>query len=99
MKLAFTPPAGSSGADFTAMAKARELFIASVVHKAFVEVNEKGTEAAAATAVTMRATAAPMDEPVEFKADRPFVFVIHDVDLKTILFVGRVTEPSMKLQG
>jgi serpin B len=68
-----------------------------VLHKAFVEVNEKGTEAAAATAVMMPAKeAAPVSVPFTptFKADRPFAFLIRDVKTDSILFLGRMTNPK-----
>ena len=81
-------------ADFSGMDGTRELYISKVVHKAFVEVNEKGTEAAAATAVIMVFGAAPgrPRHPV-FRADHPFVFLIRDNRSGSILFVGRVTDP------
>ena len=71
----------------------RDLFIADVVHKAFVSVDEAGTEAAAATAVVMELTAVP-GEPVEVTIDRPFIFLIRDIETGAILFVGRVLNPS-----
>jgi len=82
-----------SKADFSGMDGNRHgLAIAAVLHKAFVEVNEEGTEAAAATAVT--AVAAALQAPVPaFKADRPFLFLIQDNRTGTILFMGRVTNP------
>ena len=82
----------SEQADFSGMTGRRELFISEVVHQAFVSVDEAGTEAAAATAVMMAPTSA-MAEPVEMTADRPFVFLIRDLETGTILFVGRVVEP------
>ena len=87
------PLAFSGGADFSGMTGNRDLFIAEVVHKAFVSVDEAGTEAAAATAVVMP-MAMPPEEPVEVNANRPFVFLIHDIETGTILFVGRVINPS-----
>ena len=87
------PLAFSGGADFSGMTGNRDLFIAEVVHKAFVSVDEAGTEAAAATAVVMP-MAMPPEEPVEVNANRPFVFLIHDIEAGTILFVGRVINPS-----
>jgi len=82
----------SEQADFSGMTGQRDLFISEVVHKAFVSVDEKGTEAAAATAVIMKLTAA-VEEPVEVTMDRPFVFLIRDLETGAILFVGRVVEP------
>jgi serpin B len=83
----------SDAADFSGMTGKRDLFIQAVVHKAFVSVDEKGTEAAAATAVVMRLTAAP-PQPVEVTLDRPFLFLIRDVQTGAILFVGRVMNPK-----
>lgn len=83
----------ASTADFSGMTGSRELFISEVVHKAFVSVDEEGTEAAAATAVMMTLSASP-EEPVEFTANRPFIFLIRDNPTGTILFAGRVMNPS-----
>ena len=80
-------------ADFSGMTGTRELYISDVIHKAFVAVDESGTEAAAATAVIMRLSAAPA-EPVHVTVDRPFIFLIRDIETGTILFVGRVMDPS-----
>lgn len=80
-------------ADFTGMTERRELYIDDVYHKAFVAVDEKGTEAAAATAVVMRLTAAPA-EPQEVRIDRPFLFLIRDVETGAILFLGHVVNPA-----
>lgn len=84
----------SSKADFAGMdGRPDWLFIGAVIHKAFVDVNEEGTEAAAATAVTMmaRGTSAP---PPVFRADHPFVFLIQESQTGSILFMGRVTDPT-----
>jgi serpin B len=82
-------------ADFSGMDGQRDLFLSNVVHKAFVDVNEEGTEAAAATAVAVGATSAPPSgEPVEFRADRPFVFMIRDHRTGSILFMGRLANPQ-----
>jgi len=82
-------------ADFSGMNGNRDLFISAVVHKAFVNVDEEGTEAAAATAVVMALKAAPRPEQIpEFRADHPFVFMIRDRQTGAILFMGRVTEPK-----
>ena len=87
------PVAFSDAADFSGMTGKRDLYIAEVVHKAFVAVDEAGTEAAAATAVVMELTAIP-DPPVEVTLDRPFVFLIRDIETGAILFVGRVMNPG-----
>jgi len=87
------PVAFSGAADFSGMTGNRDLFIADVVHKAFVFVDEAGTEAAAATAVVMPLSITP-EEPVEVTVNRPFIFLIHDIETGAILFVGRVVNPS-----
>jgi len=84
----------TGAADFSGMTGAKDLFISAVVHKAYVKVNEEGTEAAAATAVTMKLTAVRPAEPVVFRADHPFLFVIRDNRSESILFVGRVANPQ-----
>jgi serpin B len=89
MPLAFT-----SGADFSGMDGRKDLHISNVIHKAFVDVHEKGTEAAAATAVVMATASAPPETPVKFQADHPFVFVIRDNRTGSILFLGRVSNPQ-----
>jgi serine protease inhibitor len=80
-------------ADFSGMTGGKDLFIGAVVHKAFVDVNEEGTEAAAATGVIMRPTAVMLDPPV-FRADHPFLFLIRDVKSGSVLFIGRVADPK-----
>jgi serpin B len=87
------PEAFSGAADFSGMTGGRDLFISAVVHKAFVDVNEEGTEAAAATGVAMRLTAAPVSPPV-FRADHPFIFLIRHNPTGSILFLGRLTRPA-----
>lgn len=79
-------------ADFSGITRAEPLYISQVRHKAFVEVNEEGTEAAAATGVVMTTRSAPAP-PQVFRADHPFVFLIRDVATGTVLFMGRVTDP------
>jgi serpin B len=79
-------------ADFSGMDGARDLCISAVVHKAFVDVNEEGTEAAAATAVVVIRASAVMQTPV-FRADHPFILAIVDDASKSILFMGRVNDP------
>ena len=88
------PVAFSAGADFSGMTGNPDLFIGEVLHKAFVSVDEAGTEAAAATAVIMELTAMP-GEPVEVTIDRPFIFLIRDIESATILFIGRVVNPGV----
>lgn len=85
---AFTP-----AADFSGMTTAETLRIDEVLHEVFVAVDESGTEAAAATAVVMRATSMPV-EAASFVVDRPFLFAIHDTEHGTPLFVGRVADPG-----
>lgn len=70
-----------------------DLYITDVVHKAFVAVDEAGTEAAAATAVIVGTTSMPM-EPVAVNMDRPFIFMIRDIDTGALLFVGRILDPT-----
>ena len=96
MKTAFDQPRGSANFDRMAPRKPNDyLFISQVFHKTFIAVDEKGTEAAAATAVAMmRATAlAPKQQPVEVKVDRPFIYAIQHVPSGVCLFLGRVTNP------
>ena len=68
----------------------RGLFISAVAHQAFVDVNEEGTEAAAATGVVVEETSVG----TMFLADRPFLFLIHERETGTILFMGRVMDPT-----
>ncbi len=96
MKIAFD----RAKADFTKIADppspADRLFIGNVFHKAFVKVDEKGTEAAAATAVVMpRAGGAP-EQPKQVTVDRPFLFFLRDRQSGLILFAGRVVDPQKK---
>ena len=79
------------GADFTGIHQPDDLYISDVIHQTFVAVDEDGTEAAAATAVVLDGKAAPMG--TEFKADRPFLFFIRDVQTGAVLFLGHVTDP------
>ena len=79
-------------ADFSGMTGQRDLFISNVIHKAFVAVDEKGTEAAAATAVIMETTSMMMYD-VNLIVDHPFIFIIRDLKTGQILFFGRVLNP------
>jgi serpin B len=83
----------TEAADFSGMTGRPDLYIDNVYHKAFVAVDEKGTEAAAATAVVMRPTSMPA-QPVEVTVDRPFLFLIRDVTSGTVLFLGHVVNPA-----
>ncbi|OPL18795.1 MAG: hypothetical protein AVO35_13005 [Candidatus Aegiribacteria sp. MLS_C] len=87
------PSAFSEDADFSGFTGIPDLFISAVVHKAFVKVDESGTEAAAATAVVMAIESMP-PTPVQMNIDRPFMFLIMDRQTGSILFMGRVTDPS-----
>jgi serpin B len=80
--------------DFSCMTDEVKLKIDAVVHKAFIRVDEEGTEAAAATGVSVGVTSMPPpEEIVEMKIDRPFLFVIHDTKTGAVLFLGRVVNP------
>ena len=82
-------------ADFTGISTQEPLYISAVLHKAFVDVNEEGTEAAAATGVVIATRAAMIPrEPLLFRADHPFLFLIVDNRTKSILFLGRVVDPK-----
>ena len=87
------PDAFGDGADFSGMTGSRDLWISEVVHKAFVSVDEKGTEAAAAAAVVMLESG-PGKNPIVVTVDRPFIFLIRDIGTGTVLFLGRVSNPD-----
>ena len=86
------PTAFSDDADFSGMTGKKDLYISNVIHQAYVAVDEKGTEAAAATAVIMRELSA-MPTNV-FRADHPFIFIIQEKETGNILFLGRVIDPT-----
>ena len=88
MPTAFIPDA----ADFSGMNGNRELFISHVIHQAYVDVNEEGTEAAAATGIVVAIGAVPPENL--FVADHPFIFLIVDKETGEILFMGRLSDPS-----
>jgi len=88
MPLAFLPDA----ADFSGIDGTKDLFIQLVVHQAFVDVNEEGTEAAAATGIGLGITSIP--QIVVFRADHPFIFLIQERETGNILFIGRVVNPA-----
>lgn len=92
MRDAFT-----SKADFSGINKNKRdaLMISDVLHKAYIDVTEIGTEAAAATAVTMKLTSAPpTSKPITFRADHPFIFMIYDNQTEQILFIGKLNNPE-----
>jgi len=90
------PTAFTELADFSGMTGKKELMIDEVIHQAFVEVDEKGTEAAAVTAVIMIEMVAPIEPPVPvFRADRPFIFLIQEKETGAILFMGRMLDPTL----
>ena len=80
-------------ADFSGMNGHNGWFISNVVHQAYVDVNEEGTEAAASTGIAMSLKAMPKPPPT-FRADHPFIFLIRDNRTGSILFMGRVLDPT-----
>jgi serpin B len=94
MPLAFSP----GGADFSGMDGKLDLYISTVIHQAFINVDEKGTEAAAATAVVIGATAVrPSSDIKVFNVDHPFIFYIKDNSTGSILFMGKMMNPGLGL--
>lgn len=81
-------------ADFSGISGTNDLYISGVYHKAFVDVNEKGTEAAAATGIMLARSSAP-SMPTIFRADHPFIFLIQEKETGTILFIGKVNKPEV----
>ncbi len=84
----------TDAADLSGITTAEPLTVSAVVHEGFIGVDENGTEAAAATAPVMVATSAQPADPPTLIADRPFLYVVHDLPTGTPLFVGRVLDPS-----
>lgn len=93
VKLAFDPDRG----EFPLLADLDvPIYFSKVIHKTYIDVNEKGTEAAASTVITMRAgSAPPADAPFEMTVNRPFLFMIRDVQTGVILFLGAIENPLM----
>jgi serpin B len=92
---AFTP-----NADFSRLIEGAgpgDLMISQVLHKTFLEIDEKGTEAAAATAIMMERAMImqPTEEPVEFRADHPFLIALRHKETGAVIFMGRVDEPPV----
>ncbi len=79
-------------ADFSGMTGGKDLYISDVVHQAFIDVNEDGTEAAAATMVIMAPTSMP-GEAITLRFDRPFIYLIYNTETNTVLFMGHVVAP------
>jgi serpin B len=90
MSIAFQP----HRANFRAIAET-DLFISQVVHKTFLRIDEKGTEAAAATGIEVEVTSAPAVPPPTFRADHPFLILIRDNPSGAVLFLGRISHPTM----
>jgi serpin B len=92
------PQAFSGAADFSGMTGKPDFAISAAIHKAFIDVGEQGTEAAAATAIVMYATAMhrefPEPPPIVFRADHPFLFILLDTKSGSMLFLGRVADPT-----
>ena len=89
MDLAF-----SRAADFSGMSGDKSLYIDEVIHKAFIEVSESGTKAAAATSALIGLKSALSEDPVRFIADHPFLYLIKDHQTGCIIFLGRLVKPS-----
>ena len=84
----------AGAADLSGIDGSKELYVSNVLHRAVVEVNEDGTEAAAATAVVMMMRSMPIDKPPVFHADHPFIFFVQEKSTKSILFLGRLVKPA-----
>jgi serpin B len=84
----------SEAGDLSGMADRRDIFVSGAIHKAYINVDERGTEAAAATGAVAAGAALHPPKPVEFRADHPFLFLIRDRRTNLILFIGRLTNPS-----
>jgi len=88
LKDAFT-----GNADFSGITEQEKLYISQAIHKATIEINEEGTEAAAATAVVMRKMSVMLDN-VELKVDRPFIYILRNNQTNCIYFIGKVVNPN-----
>jgi serpin B len=93
MLIGFGMKEAFGNADFSNITEKTDLYIDLVKQKSFIEVNESGTEAAAATAVVVKETSAFIGEPINFTADRPFIYAIADKKTGLILFMGKVEMP------
>lgn len=94
-KMGMTDAFDSAKANFSGMTSGNDLFLSAVLHKAYIDVNEKGTEAAAATAAVIALRSMPIrQDPIEMRLDKPFLFVIRHQETGAILFMGRVSNPK-----
>lgn len=87
------PSAFTGSADFSGMTGSKDLLVQEVVHKAFIDVNEEGTEAAAATAVIVEEKAMPSPERLSISFDKPFIYLIYNTETKAVIFMGHVMMP------
>jgi serpin B len=90
--LGMTDAFNDAKADLSGISDAAKLVISEVMHKSYIKVDERGTEAAAVTGITIGVTSMPIDN--SFRADHPFVFAIREKDTKAILFIGKVMNPK-----
>lgn len=90
------PTVFTDGADFSLMDGSKSLSIGAVIHQAFVDVNEEGTEAAAATGINMMVKSAMPQKPIIFNVNHPFIFLIQDKQSGNIVFLGKVINPILK---
>jgi len=93
-RMGMTDAFSVQNADLSGMTGSRDLYLSHVIHKAFVDVTEEGTEAAAATAVVAKLRAVAPQQPVEFRADHPFLFMIRHNGTGSLLFMGRYAKPG-----
>jgi serpin B len=92
---AFDPQRADFSGMFDPAEVAENLFVTAALHKAFISVDEAGTEAAAATAIVMGITSAPIQsEPLTLRLDRPFTVTIYDQQTRSILFLGQIMNPA-----
>ena len=92
MALGMTDAFNDAKANLSGISDAAQLVISAVMHKSYIKVDERGTEAAAVTGITVGVTSMPIDNP--FRVDRPFVFAIREKDTQAILFIGKVMNPN-----
>ncbi len=91
MRNAFDP----NRADLSGISGNRDLYVTDIIHQSVIEVDEEGTEAAAATAVVIGVRSIVPTDPVQIRLDRPFVYVLYERETGSILFIGRVSDPSL----